>query len=94
MTRAERTQNMDIFKQENDVSVILVSLKAGGVGNPSVENQAIDRIHRLGQTSADSVEERILEMQRRKLELAELTLSKKLSKQEIAKRRLEDLKML
>ncbi|CAG8844593.1 35014_t:CDS:2, partial [Racocetra persica] len=68
MTRAERTQNMDIFKQENDVSVILVSLKAGGVGlnltaaqrvylmdpfwNPSVENQAIDRIHRLGQTSA------------------------------------------
>ncbi|KAF0535217.1 SNF2 family N-terminal domain-containing protein [Gigaspora margarita] len=119
MTRAERTHNMDVFKRKFDVSVILVSLKAGCVGlnltsaqrvylmdpfwNPSVESQAIDRIHRLGQTSPvdiikfiirNSVEEGILERQRRKLELAKLTLSKKLSKEEIAKRRLEDLKIL
>ncbi|CAG8502372.1 8314_t:CDS:10 [Funneliformis caledonium] len=119
MPRAERTQNMNIFKKQDDVSVILVSLKAGGVGlnltaaqrvylmdpfwNPSVENQAIDRIHRLGQTCAvdtirfiikNSVEEGILQLQERKLRLAELTFSEKLSKQEITRRRLEDLKVL
>ncbi|RIA84736.1 SNF2 family N-terminal domain-containing protein [Glomus cerebriforme] len=119
MSRAERTQNMETFKQQDDVSVILVSLKAGGVGlnltaaqraylmdpfwNPSVENQAIDRIHRLGQTCAvdtirfiikDSVEEGILQLQERKLRLAELTLSEKLSKQDITRHRLEDLKVL
>ncbi|PKY43125.1 hypothetical protein RhiirA4_340782 [Rhizophagus irregularis] len=119
MSRAERTQNMDTFKQKDKVSVILVSLKAGGVGlnltaaqraylmdpfwNPSVENQAIDRIHRLGQTCAvdtvrfiikDSIEEGILQLQERKLRLAELTLSEKLSKQDITRHRLEDLKVL
>ncbi|CAI2183581.1 9263_t:CDS:10 [Funneliformis geosporum] len=119
MPRAERTQNMNIFKKKDDVSVILVSLKAGGVGlnltaaqrvylmdpfwNPSVENQAIDRIHRLGQTCAvdtirfiikNSVEEGILQLQERKLRLAELTFSEKLSKQDITRRRLEDLKVL
>ena len=47
--------------------------------NPAVEQQAIDRVHRFGQTRTvrvkrfvivDSVEERILEMQQRKLQLA------------------------
>ncbi|GBB95467.1 hypothetical protein RclHR1_02540021 [Rhizophagus clarus] len=119
MSRSERTQNMDTFKHQNKVSVILVSLKAGGVGlnltaaqraylmdpfwNPSVENQAIDRIHRLGQTCAvdtirfiikNSIEEGILQLQERKLRLAELTLSEKLSKQDITRHRLEDLKVL
>jgi SNF2 family DNA or RNA helicase len=57
----------------------------------------------LGQTSPvdtirfiikNSVEEGILKLQSRKLKLAELTLSQKLSKKEIAQRRLEDLKVL
>ncbi|CAG8459543.1 16375_t:CDS:10 [Acaulospora morrowiae] len=116
MARAERTQNMENFRKQDDVSVILISLKAGGVGlnltvaqrvylmdpswNPSAENQAIDRIHRLGQTCAvdtvrfiirNSVEEFILKKQERKLQLAELTLSEKLSKQEITKMRMMDL---
>lgn len=77
-------------------SVLLISMKAGGVGlnlvaasscfiadpwwNGAVEDQCIDRIHRLGQTAdkvrvrkfyvADSVEERIVELQQRKKSVA------------------------
>ncbi|CAD6960300.1 unnamed protein product [Tilletia laevis] len=71
--------------------VFLISTRAGGVGlnltaanhvwlldywwNTSVENQAIDRIHRLGQTKAvtvhrymieNTIEERIIRIQKRK----------------------------
>ena len=76
--------------------LLLVSLKAGGVGlnltaadtviladpwwNPAVEQQAIARAHRLGQTQQvmvyklvieGSIEERLLELQARKSTLAE-----------------------
>eukprot|EP00980_Cylindrotheca_fusiformis_P027844 scaffold22560_cov135-Cylindrotheca_fusiformis.AAC.55 len=77
-------------------SVLLISMKAGGVGlnlvaasscfiadpwwNGAVEDQCIDRIHRMGQTAkkvrvrkfyvADSVEERIVELQKRKKKVA------------------------
>jgi len=52
--------------------------------NPAVENQASDRAHRIGQTKsvfvykligADTVEERILELQQRKAELANITFT-------------------
>ena len=52
--------------------------------NPAVEDQASDRAHRIGQTksvfvykmiAADTVEERILELQQRKAELASLAFS-------------------
>jgi len=52
--------------------------------NPAVENQASDRAHRIGQTKsvfvykligADTVEERILELQERKAELANITFT-------------------
>ncbi|MHB1277338.1 MAG: helicase-related protein, partial [Bacteroidia bacterium] len=48
--------------------------------NPAVERQAIDRAHRIGQTqkvfsykfiTKNSVEEKILSLQKRKMELAE-----------------------
>lgn len=77
--------------ESGEVLLFLISLKAGGVGlnltaankiwlldfwwNSSIENQAIDRIHRLGQTKAvsvfrylvkDSIENRILLIQKRK----------------------------
>lgn len=77
-------------------SVLLMSMKAGGVGinmvaassvfivdpwwNASVEDQCISRIHRIGQTAnivrvrkfvvRDSVEERIVLLQRRKKDMA------------------------
>jgi superfamily II DNA or RNA helicase len=52
--------------------------------NPAVEDQASDRAHRIGQTksvfvykmiAADTVEERILELQERKAELASIAFS-------------------
>ncbi|KAG0077541.1 hypothetical protein BGZ90_006972 [Linnemannia elongata] len=119
MQRNDRTAAMIKFKEKANCSVILISLKAGGVGlnltsaqrvylmdphwNPSVESQAIDRIHRLGQTKPvdvvrfiikESIEENILELQKRKTELSEMTFAEKLSKQEVLKRRLDDLKYL
>ncbi len=85
--------------QAGDADVFLISLKAGGTGlnltradtvilydpwwNPAVENQAIDRAHRIGQDkpvfvyrmiTEQTVEEKILELQRRKKELADLVV--------------------
>lgn len=83
------------FQKNDDLKVFLISIKAGGVGlnltqadyvfildpwwNPAVEQQAIDRTHRIGQDkkvfiykfiSKDTVEEKILALQRRKKSLA------------------------
>ena len=64
MKRFDRASAIDRFKKDPKVKVMLISLKAGGVGlnltaacriylmepywNPAVEQQAIDRVHRLG----------------------------------------------
>ncbi|MDP6858375.1 MAG: SNF2-related protein [Verrucomicrobiales bacterium] len=81
-------------------SVFLISLKAGGYGlnltaadtvihfdpwwNPSVENQATDRAHRIGQTkpvhsykliAAGTVEEKILKLQERKKGLISVAMN-------------------
>ncbi len=81
--------------QKGEVPLFLISLKAGGTGlnltaadtvihydpwwNPSVENQATDRAHRIGQDkpvfvykmiAEGTVEERILELQGKKAGLA------------------------
>lgn len=85
--------------QNGEVSLFLISLKAGGTGlnlttadtvihydpwwNPSVEKQATDRAHRIGQTKKvfvykmiceGSVEEKILELQAKKGALAQAIL--------------------
>ena len=90
-----RKEQVDRFQQIEDVQVFLISLKAGGVGlnltaaeyvflmdpwwNPAVENQAIDRSHRIGQTktvfyykfiSSGTIEEKILKLQERKAKLS------------------------
>ncbi|NJM14267.1 MAG: SWF/SNF helicase family protein [Bacteroidales bacterium] len=79
------------FEEDDDCRVFLISLKAGGTGlnlvsadyvflidpwwNPAVENQAIDRAHRIGQTKKvfayrmvckDTIEEKIIQLQERK----------------------------
>ena len=84
------------FQENDDIKLFLISIKAGGVGlnltgadyvfildpwwNPAVEQQAIDRTHRIGQTknvfiykfiTKDSVEEKILALQDRKRNVAE-----------------------
>jgi len=87
----DRSEAVNRFKQNDDVRVFLISIKAGGVGlnlteadyvfildpwwNPAVEQQAIDRSHRIGQTrnvfiykfiTKDTVEEKIVALQNRK----------------------------
>src|SRR5690606_14432756 len=91
-----RGENVRNFQQNKDVRVFLISLKAGGVGlnlteadyvylvdpwwNPAVENQAIDRSYRIGQTKnvvavrlicKDTVEEKIAKLQQKKRKLAQ-----------------------
>ncbi len=67
----DRQGMVDKFNTDRTVPVFLISIKAGGTGlnltaadtviifdpwwNPSVENQAIDRAHRMGQTSTVNV---------------------------------------
>ena len=88
-----RQQLIDGF-QNNDFPLFLISLKAGGTGltltaadtvihldpwwNPAVEDQATDRVHRIGQDKPvfvyrllceGTVEERIRSLQNRKREL-------------------------
>jgi SNF2 family DNA or RNA helicase len=92
---AERQKQVQIFQTTPEIPVFLVSLRAGGVGltltaadyvfvvdpwwNPSIERQAVDRTHRIGQTknifsykfiTKNSVEEKILNLQEKKLHLA------------------------
>jgi SNF2 family DNA or RNA helicase len=83
------------FRRDPGPGVFLISLKAGGSGlnlevasyvilfdpwwNPAVENQAIDRTHRIGQTKTvfayrllvrDTIEDKIRQLQIRKSNLA------------------------
>lgn len=94
-TVAERERSIQRFQNDDNCRVFLISLKAGGVGlnltaadyvyivdpwwNPAVEQQAIDRTHRIGQTKnifayrmicTDTVEDKILKLQERKRNLA------------------------
>ena len=114
-TIQERERAIDRFQNDENCRVFLISLKAGGVGlnltaadyvyivdpwwNPAVEQQAIDRTHRIGQTKNifayrmicnDTVEDKILKLQDRKRSLAKELISdeegfvKSLSKDDIA----------
>ncbi|EIN14061.1 hypothetical protein PUNSTDRAFT_95600 [Punctularia strigosozonata HHB-11173 SS5] len=119
MKRDDRTRAMETLKHDPACEVLLVSLKAGGVGlnltaaqrvylmdpywNPAVENQAVDRIHRLGQTRPvttikliieNTIEARLLEVQRKKTALANMTLGQNYSKAEMLQRRMEELQQL
>ena len=94
MSVAQREEQLQDFKRRPHVRVLLLSLRAASLGlnlvaanhvvlldlwwNPSVEDQAIDRTHRIGQakgvrvtriTVRDSVEDKILDLQARKREI-------------------------
>jgi SNF2 family DNA or RNA helicase len=91
-----RDQVISDFQQSAEKNVFLLQIKAGGVGlnlteadyvfiidpwwNPAVEEQAINRTHRIGQDkkvmvyrfiSSDTVEEKIQQLKARKSELAD-----------------------
>ncbi|KAI9098717.1 SNF2 family N-terminal domain-containing protein [Phlyctochytrium arcticum] len=86
-----RENSLEAIRSDNQVKILLISLKCGSLGlnliaanrvimldmwwNPAIEDQAIDRVHRIGQTKpvhvlrfavANSVEDRILAMQEKK----------------------------
>ncbi|MDK0768713.1 DEAD/DEAH box helicase [Clostridium perfringens] len=90
----DRVERVKKFNEDSNIKVFLISLKAGGVGlnltsasvvihfdpwwNPSVEDQATDRVHRFGQenkveviklVAKDTIEEKIVLMQEDKREL-------------------------
>lgn len=96
----DREKAIQNFQNDDEVRVFLISLKAGGVGlnltaadyvyivdpwwNPAVEQQAIDRTHRIGQTKnifayrmicKDTIEDKILQLQEKKRALAKDIIS-------------------
>lgn len=121
MLRPARTAAMDLFREDDSVRVILVSITAGGLGlnltsgnsvyvmepqfNPAAEAQAVDRVHRLGQKRPvrtvryimrDSFEEKMVELQQKKMMLASLSIDgqKRLDKDEAARQKLLDIRSL
>ncbi|XP_021732829.1 DNA repair protein RAD5A-like [Chenopodium quinoa] len=115
LNQQQRERVLKKFSEDSDVMVLLMSLKAGGVGinltaasnafvldpwwNPAVEEQAVMRIHRIGQTKPVSikrfiikgtVEERMEAVQARKQRM----ISGALTDQEVRSARIEELKML
>ncbi|NTS40075.1 SNF2 helicase associated domain-containing protein [Flavisolibacter sp. BT320] len=91
----DREKAIQSFQNDEETRVFLISLKAGGVGlnltaadyvyivdpwwNPAVEQQAIDRTHRIGQTKnifayrmicKDTIEDKIMQLQEKKRALA------------------------
>lgn len=117
MSLNARSVVLKSFKESNDgVTVLLLSLKAGGVGlnlteasiafmcdpwwSPSVEDQAIDRIHRIGQESnvkvirfimEGTIEEKMLKIQERKRTIGEVVEAEE---EERRNRRIEEIQML
>lgn len=110
----DRADRVNHFQEDDTCRVFLMSLKAGGVGinlteadyvylvdpwwNPAVEQQAIDRTHRIGQKKKvfayrmickDTIEEKILLLQDKKRDIAKDIIStedgflKKLSQNDI-----------
>ncbi|EFA10951.2 chromatin-remodeling ATPase INO80 [Tribolium castaneum] len=97
---SERRDMVADFQARTDIFVFLLSTRAGGLGinltaadtvifydsdwNPTVDQQAMDRAHRLGQTKQvtvyrlickGSIEERILQRAREKSEIQKLVIS-------------------
>nr|DAD19846.1 TPA_asm: hypothetical protein HUJ06_021309 [Nelumbo nucifera] len=115
LSQKQRERVLREFSETNERRVLLMSLKAGGVGlnltaasnvflmdpwwNPAVEEQAIMRIHRIGQKRRvcvrrfivkDTVEERLQQVQARKQRM----IAGALTDQEVRTARIEELKML
>lgn len=95
---------VDSFNSDSSINIFLISLKAGGVAlnlteasqvfimdlwwNPAVEEQAMDRIHRIGQNRpisiykiviSDSIESKVLQLQKKKKALFESAVANDLA---------------
>ena len=96
----DRLEQVHRFNADPSIPVFLVSLKAGGTGlnltgadevvlfdpwwNPAIEDQAVDRAHRIGQkrhvraiklVAKGTIEEKVLAMQRRKRAVIDATVA-------------------
>ena len=97
---SDRRDMVDDFQSKADIFVFLLSTRAGGLGinltaadtvifydsdwNPTVDQQAMDRAHRLGQTkqvtvyrlvTKGTIDERILERAREKSEIQHMVIT-------------------
>lgn len=111
-----KRQEQITFFQKGIVRIFIISLKAGGTGlnltaadtvihydpwwNPSAENQATDRAHRIGQTKPvfvhkliceGTIEQRIQELQAKKAALVDALLTSDTTKLKIDKETLNNL---
>ncbi len=100
LTQTKRTEVISEFQENKDCKILVATLKTGGVGlnltaaqnvihydlwwNPAIENQATDRVHRIGQKSdvmvyrfitKGTLEEVIDQMSKNKLDLAKKAIS-------------------
>lgn len=100
ISRKKRDEMVDKFQNNENYSIMVLSLKAGGTGlnltaasnvihydlwwNPAVENQATDRVHRIGQDkdvmvyrfiTKGTLEEAIDAISKRKVDLAKKAIS-------------------
>lgn len=111
----DRKKALTSFIEDPKTKIMLISLMAGSVGlnlvaannvilvdpwwNPAIEEQAVERLHRIGQKkdvniykmiTINSVEERMLEVQERKKDLRGKLFSGE--KEDLKRQNLEDFK--
>ncbi|PHI21598.1 helicase SNF2 [Lewinellaceae bacterium SD302] len=115
VTAAKRAAEVKRFQENDDLQAFFISIKSGGTGlnltaadyvfvldpwwNPTIEQQAIARAHRIGREgtvfarkyiSKDTIEEKIVKLQEKKAQLAEDIIGKN-GKLDFDKRELEFL---
>lgn len=119
MSLSKRRKVLDAFNHDDGVTILLASIKAAGQGlnltaasrafimepmwNPAAEEQAVDRIYRIGQKRevtikryhmARSIELKIIELKKKKQALADVSMNrnhKQLSKEETRKQHMKDI---
>ncbi|EEH42116.1 uncharacterized protein PADG_06936 [Paracoccidioides brasiliensis Pb18] len=120
MSLKQRNAALDAFRDDDNVTILLATLGAGGVGlnltsgsrayimepqyNPAAIAQAVDRVHRLGQTREvttiqfimkDSIEEKIAELARKKQQMADMSLNRgRLDRRELQQERMKEYRNL
>lgn len=119
MSASRRDEALKTFDDDKETTILLASLAVASVGlnlvvanqvilsdswwAPAIEDQAVDRVHRLGQTRKtkvwrlileDSVEERVLSIQERKRKLACMAFGEQMKERRDPRRGLQDLMTL
>ncbi|KAI9255699.1 SNF2 family N-terminal domain-containing protein [Phascolomyces articulosus] len=99
MSNQVRERNLEALRSDNECTVMLISLKCGSLGlnltaanhvilmdvwwNPAVEEQAIDRVHRIGQrlpvrvirlVMDGTIEQKIIQLQQKKAYMVQSAL--------------------